>query len=183
MVLAQMICGSSSLLQNFPLLLLEKMAMIMQQAREGDACKIRQYEESCAFYWGTFLPCLEYLYEPYIQLSKYSDSCKSSLLLIESLRIFSVDVLLQYLLNSLGRSIHVEIIIQENLVDFVTCLLWIVPAGSKGRARRILSELAKFQQIQPPSLVSITKAYLAKAKWGLKRLMDINSISELCVAS
>ena len=153
MVLAQMICGSSSLLQDFPVSLLEKMAIIMKQACEGEACKVRQYEESCSTYWGTFLPCLEYLYEPYIQLSKYSSLCKSTLFLIESLRIFSVDVLLHYLLNSLGRSIHVEIIIQENLVDFVTCLLWIVPAGSKGRARRMLCELAKFQQIQPPSLV------------------------------
>ena len=183
MVLAQMICGSSYLLQGFPVSLLEKMAIIMKQACEGNALKIQQYEESNGFSWGTFLPCVGYLYEPYVELPDNNFSCQSSVSLIETLRIYSVDVLLQYLINSLGRRFHVEIIVQEKLADFVTCLPWILPSGSKERASELLRILAKFQQIQPPSLVSITKAYLAKAKWGLMRLMNMNSISELSIVS
>jgi len=170
-ILAQLVIGSKELLSGFPMPLLEKMAALMRSVCEGDAHAVLQYEERSSFYWGTFSPCLQFLYE---RQEKETDKNLIDL----KFNIISVKVLLQYLISSMGRSIHVDIVLKESLIDFIITLPWILPDCCKEKASFVIMEVGKFHQIQPPSLASIAKAHLA-SRWGLERLMKTDSISEL----
>ena len=175
-VFAQIVCGSSHLLQSLPQSTLERMKALICEVCAVDPSVIRKYETEQEFYWETFVDCIQYLYVP---TQSAGDLTPSSL--IKELRHHSFDMLLHYLQNTLGRSIHVEIIIKENLLDYITALPWIVPVCFKERANCVLKEILNFQPIQPPSLSSIAKASLAKSKFGLRNLMEATTISEFAV--
>ena len=160
--------------------LLLKMLTLMDQACDVDPNKVQEYEKRHGIIWGTFLPCIEYLYEPHTMLFNAASSEDSLIPLIETLRSRAIDVLLQHLQNSLGRREHMEVLIPEDILDYITLLPWILPQNCFNNIKFVHNEIAKFQQIQPPLLISIAKATLAKSTWGLQRLMNMNSISDLC---
>ena len=162
--------GSSQSLHGFPIPLLEKMAALMKKVCDGDCQAVLRYEESSHFYWGTFSPSLQFLYK--------RQEITDKILIDLKFNINPVKVLLQYLISSMGRSIHVDIVLKELLIDFVITLPWILPTCCKEKASQVVTEVGKFHQIQPPSLASISKAHLA-SRWGLEKLMEMNSISEL----
>ena len=174
--LAQMISGSANLLQTFPLSSLERIKKLMNQVCTFHPAQIRAYETSQHYYWETFSACVQYLYVPNL---KISSEANIYITLIKELGLHSVEVLLLYLQNALGRKIHVDIIINEGLLDFIVALPWVVPECYEERAKCVVREIAKFQSIHPPPLTVIAKAKLAKSTWGLKKLMEIHSISEL----
>jgi len=170
--LAQIILGSPHLLQDFPDSLVEKMTSLMELGCQADSGIVQRYEIEKYLFWGTFIPCIEYLYNPQGTVSD------SKILVLQSC---SVRTLLCFLRNCLGRKIHVDLVISEKLTDFVTCLPWILPDEYRDMAKVVLREMAGHIQVQPPTLVCACQAVLAKSCWGLNKLTSMTSISELCV--
>ena len=81
-------------------------------------------------------------------------------------------------------SIHFELIgeyertnfISQGLVDYVVCLPWLMSAGSKSyeRARVLVSYLSEEMVLQPPSLINIARAKLAKMHFGLRKVLEFS---------
>jgi len=74
-----------------------------------------------------------------------------------------------------------EILIQEELVDYVVCMPWYVPPGShaQNRARELVSYLGQTMQLQPPRLVTMVRAKLAALHFGLEKVLRTTSIHAL----
>ena len=178
-VLSQMICGSTSLLQTFPFKTLKIMVSLMDIVCSYDPEEIRTYEINQGFVWGTFLPYLTFLYTPDPDVYITSCGAESSPSLIVKLRHQACNVLLLCLQNTLGRQNHVDTLVEEDLLDFLVAMIWNISPESQEIAKKVYKEVAKFQQIQPPSLCSLAKAKLAKTKWGLKKMRDMKSVSHL----
>ena len=138
---------------------------------------LRCYEEKVRVVWGTFLPFVQFLYEPattkrleFIN-SEYDE-------LGRNVHISCCNVLLHGLENALGRELHLEILVKEGLLDYTMCLPAVLPGECQPRARSLVNELGKHRQLQPPSLCTLAKAHIAKAFCGLQPVMEMNSIGE-----
>ncbi len=127
--------------------------------------------------WGTFLPYIQYLYDPTDVPISTND--EQLLCLISELSDISVKVLLHALHNALGRESHVKILIEEGLMDYLVALMWHVSGSSRVLLRECLKDISKVTVIKPPSLCSLAKAKLARDSLGLKRVMDMTSVSDL----
>ena len=143
----------------------------MKKVLTYDPDTIREYEISQGLVWGTFLPYISFLYAPRPEGISISGTLK-----ISNLHHCACNVLLHCLENTLGRESHVAIVIEEGLLDYLVALTWIVPGE---RIKNVVREVAKFRQLQPPSLTSLAKAKLAKSQWGLTKLIEVQTISQL----
>ncbi len=179
--IAQMILGSSHLLSMLPISTLQSVKKLLRRVCELNPEDIRQYELKRKLYWETFVACVQYLYEPSIVIPNIdsSDDSSDDATFFNELLQDSIEVLLIYLQSSLGRLIHVNIVNSEGLIDYVTALPWSIPKCFERKVYAVIREVAKEQVIQPPSLASIAKAKLAKNKFGLRKIMDVHSTSEL----
>ena len=172
-----MIIRSSQHLVLFPVSLLRKILALMQSVCATNPRDIRAYEIQEGLVWGTFLPYVQYLYDPIDMAISTED--EQLLSLITELRDFSVKVLLHALHNALGRQSHVKILIEEGLMDYLVALMWHVPDSSRSLLKECLKDISKLVVIRPPSLCSLAKAKLARESLGLKKVMDIASVSDL----
>ncbi len=171
-----MICGSPEFMLGLPLHSLRSMTSLMKKVLTYDPVTIRNYEINQGLVWGTFLPYMTFLYTP--SSVDFNRASENSSLIID-LHSCAFDILLHCLENALGRKEHVDILIEEELVDFMVVLTWTFSSDSHKRALNIYKEVSNFHQIQPPSLSSIAKAELAKYKYGLKKMRNMKSISHL----
>jgi len=70
--------------------------------------------------------------------------------------------------------------VEENLLEFLMAMSGsIICPESEEKVCDVRRVVSKFRQLQPPSLVSLAKAKLAKLKWGLKTMREMHSISHL----
>ena len=148
----------------------------MQSVCTTDPRDIRKYEIQEGLVWGTFLPYMQYLYDPEGPLLTRDKSVSS---IITELQDLSVKVLLHALHNALGRESHVKILIEEGLLDYLVALMWHISDSSRVFLRNCLKDISKLTNIGPPLLCSLAKARLAKDSLGLKKVMDMASISDL----
>lgn len=77
-----------------------------------------------------------------------------------------------------------DVLVHEGLVDYIVCMPWNVPQESRvqQRTKELVAFLSQHMQLQPPSLVSVTKARLASLHFGLDRVLNTLSIHHLlCV--
>ena len=137
--------------------------------------EIRQYDSAV---WGTFLPYLRYLYKPSLRsaVAEYSESDEGDIR--TKLHVSCCNVLLHGLESTLGKDIHLEVLLNEGLLDYTMCLLAVLPGECQPRARSLVNELGKHRQLQPPSLCTLAKAHIAKTFCGLQPVMEMNSIGE-----
>ena len=144
--------------------------------------EIRRYEEKVTLAWGTFLPFVQFLYKPLPNIDDQDTKKDSEFNNVDNLRcklhISCCNVLLHGLENSLGRELHLEVLVKEGLLDYAMCLPAVLPGECQPRARSLVNELSKHRQLQPPSLCTLAKAHIAKAFCGLQSVMEINSIRE-----
>ena len=167
-----MVSCSPQLLANFPPPLLGKMLTLLETVSAMDPAIIRQYEESTYIVWGTFAHCVQCLYEPNHTPLTIPVADLEHASMIDSLRSKSQNVLLLHLHSCLGRKDHVEVLIKEDLFDFVTLLPWIVSRHLQKKASLVVQELSKFHQIEPASLATLSMATLAKTRWGLHQALQ-----------
>ena len=74
-----------------------------------------------------------------------------------------------------------EIFVQEGLLDYTVSMPWIFPHNwpERAAAHRLVSFLGQHMQLQPPSLLNLTKARLASMHFGLEKVLGTLSIHEL----
>lgn len=178
-VLAHVVISSKDLLKGFPSTLLERMADLMKLASEVDARIVQQYEENDGIVWGTFLHCVQCLYEPLHSLPSPNYGTSSEIQLLLTLQEHATNVLLQYLLICLGRQEHIQVIMDEDIYDYVSLLPWVLPQVFQEKALCICKEMNKFKPIHPAPLVTMAKAYFAKYFCGLHKIMNADLISQL----
>ena len=87
-----------------------------------------------------------------------------------------------FALQAATRSdVNRQLLIEEGLMDYVLCLPWSVPKESKAeeRAIELVSCLRRKMQLQPPTLVNLTKARLASMFFGLEKVRTTGSFRHL----
>ncbi len=120
------------------------------------------------YIWTTFVPYVKLLYLP---------SSSSS-----GLDMLSLQTILLSLQNMLGRENQIKILLREGLEDFITCSPSYVPESLKPQAREMVQILGSGMDIQPPKLVNLAKAKLAKMYFGLERVMN-TEVRDLIIIS
>lgn len=98
---------------------------------------------------------------------------------IESLQQASLEIILYFLHTKVTRDYHCNVLVEEDLIDFVTCLPWYMTGSSKQKAQDIVAELRTHIRLQPPRLINLARAVLAKMHFGLEKVIKVNSPIEL----
>lgn len=98
---------------------------------------------------------------------------------VESLKQASLSMVLFFLHTKISRECHCKVLLEEDLVDFVTCLPWHVDAASRERAEQVVWELNSHIKLQPPRLFNLSRAVLAREHFGLEVVVKVNSPMEL----
>jgi hypothetical protein len=154
--------------------MLDLMSSLLETVPPAD---LRRYEEKVRVVWGTFLPFIQFLYQPVTKKGlELSDRVSNEMR--HNVHIHCCNVLLHGLENALGRQLHLEILVKEGLLAYILCLPAVLPGECQPRARSLVNELGKHRQLQPPSLCTLAKAHIAKTFCGLQPVMEMNSIRE-----
>ena len=170
-----MILGSAQYLLHFPESLLQKVIVLMERICNTNPVAIRAYEIKDGLEWETCMPFVNYLYSPVKESVKYSKS------LFMKLHHLGTEVLLHALQTAVGRNTRLKTIIREGLLDYIVVLPWHMPESSRGRARDLVQDVGKSIRIELPSLCSLAKAKLAKESLGLKKVLEMESVTDLCL--
>ena len=82
--------------------------------------------------------------------------------------------------NVLQCQITREIFVQEGLMDYMVSVPWFYPSQWQERenAQQLVTFLGQKLQLQPPSLLNLTKAHLAATCFGLDKVLRIESLHE-----
>ena len=125
--------------------------------------QIREAEIKHWYVWQTFMPYVKLAYVPDPTHHQLTTSD------LRTTQILSLQLIIFSLQNMLGRPKHREVLVQESLLDYITCMPWFVPQPLKQQAKDLVAMLANFPDVnmQPPQLLSIAKASLAKSCPGL----------------
>ena len=117
-------------------------------------------------------------FTPYIKLFHIPDTPQPEMM--RKLQLLSQETVIFGLQNMLGRENHREVLVREGLLDYVMCLPSYVPDCLRPRARELVQMLVSCGDLhaQPPRLVSLVKAELAKAHFGLERVVNM-SVGEI----
>ena len=176
MFIAQLALSSPHLLSRDKLqILTTRMETLLQSTTPLD---LMCYEDRARFSWSVFLPYVKLVYAPETPtLDPIISSDPTSLL--AKLRLLSLELILFWLRNTLGRSCHRDILIQEGLSDYLVCLPWYVPEKLKKAACDLLSVFAGNSSISPPRLSILARAKLAKVRFGLEKVLRVVSAREL----
>ena len=86
--------------------------------------------------------------------------------------MLSLRTILLSLQNMLGRADHREVLLKEGLEDYVVCMPTHVPLSLREQAKelvRIIGHIA----LQPPRLVHLAKAKLAKMHFGMQTIIQM----------
>lgn len=84
-----------------------------------------------------------------------------------------------FLHTKIARECHCKVLLEEGLVDFVTCLPWHMAAASQERAGQVVWELNSHLKLQPPRLFNLAGAVLAREHFGLEKVVRLHSPMEL----
>ena len=131
--------------------------------------QIREAEIKHWYVWQTFMP--------YVKLAFIPDTVEPLTNDFRTMQSLSLQLTIFSLQNMLGRSKHREVLLQEQLLDYVVCMPWFVPQHLRQQAKDLVLMLATFPEVnmQPPSLLSITKASLARAHLGLEKVVKLSA--------
>ncbi len=93
------------------------------------------------------------------------------------LHTLSLHTALLSLQNMLGRDFHREVLVKESLEDFVTCMPAYLPPGPlRSQAEELVQVVGGgVLQLQPPKLINLVKAKLAKIHFGLPQVLNMTA--------
>ena len=71
-------------------------------------------------------------------------------------------------------------LLKSELLNYIVCLPWVLADGSEAqrRAQALVASLAEEMELQPPPLLTLSRAKLAKIHFGLKKAMTM-SVQEM----
>ena len=130
--------------------------------------RITEYEIVDTYLWATFLPYIKLAYLP-------NTPCCEPVLLSKTQDMGLLTIIIA-LHSMLDREVHREVLVREGLVDFLTCMPWYTtgPAEEKEKARTLVRmvQQAPDMKLQPPSLLNMAKACVAKHYCGLPTVVE-----------
>jgi len=143
---------------------------------------IQQMEAKYEYIWSTIVPFVNLAYFPYLN-PKYipthfnSDERQTT----KQLQLLCIEAGVFSLQNMLSGNQVREILVQEELVDYIVCMPWYIPPGSRAqkRAHELVSCLRQTMQLQPPRLVAMVRAKLAALHFGLEKVLRTISVHAL----
>ena len=180
MLFAQLATSSShSLQREQSLKLCDFVKGFLEKAEYGE---IREHEVKVGFVWSTVAPYVRLAYSPDRTCSSAmrTDMHSSDAETTRKLQELCVEAGIFSLQNMLSGAPAREILVEEGLVEYVTCLPWCTLPGSRAqeRAADLVSALRQKMQLHPPRLGTLTRAKLAAWHFGLERVQAI-SVHEL----
>ena len=147
----------------------------MSAMLETSPTEISQFEEKDGTVWPTVLPYMRFVYTP-LKTNTLTEKAHTGNL--DHLHVQCCNVLLHGLETVLCREVHLEVLIDEGLLDYCMCLPAVLPKECMPGAKSLVNELRKHRQLQPVSLCTLAKAHLAKSFCGLDAVMEMHSIGE-----
>jgi len=139
-------------------------------------------EDKNSFFWFTVLPHMMLAYCPPLPAYNVTKAlhpramARNLHLCCVELGVLSLQIMLQ------GER-HQKVLMEEGLVDFVTCMPWYLPKETAAHARacQLTMSLRPILR-QPPSLLNIARAKLATTCFGLDCVMK-KSVRELLLTA
>ena len=146
--------------------------------------QIHSYERERDYYWATATPSVKLAYFPKCN-PHWSfcgpDRADDDTTFLRELEEMCIEMGVFSLQSMLLSDKTRDILAAESLVDYITCLPWHLPPDTKAhrRACELRVSLSQKMQLQPPSLVNLTKAKLAATHCGLEKILKANSLHEI----
>ena len=136
--------------------------------RVAEPQQIREYETKFGYLWATFLPYIKLAYLP-------NTPCCEPVLLSKTQDMGLLTIIIA-LHSMLDREVHREVLVREGLVDFLTCMPWYTTGPAEERARALVRMIqqAPDMKLQPPSLMNMAKACVAKHYCGLPTVVQLS---------
>ena len=163
--------ASASLLLLTPKHISKILDFISDFIKTADYTEVRQQEFENGYIWSTLIPFVKLVYQPCLDCSTDGSQKTLQELCIEA-GVFSLQ-------NMLSCEASREVLIQEGLVEYVTCMPWYTPRVVRKRAEQLVSMLGKKIQLQPPRLGVMTRAKLATLHFGFEKVFQAVSVHEL----
>ena len=113
--------------------------------------------------WSTFIPYIKLVYLPEPQGNG----------LMGQLHMLSLQTILLSLQNMLSRENHKVVLHNEGLEDYITCISSYVPESLMAEAKELVKIVGHDTYLQPPKLINLVKAKLAKIHFGLVDVMNM----------
>ena len=185
MFFAQLATSSPHLLQPEQM---TKLYNFMKDFLEkADYGEIREHEIKNGYIWSTMVPFVKLAYFPYsipnrtCSSATRTDMHSSDAETTRKLQELCVEAGIFSLQNMLSGAPAREILVEEGLVEYVTCLPWCTLPGSRAqeRAADLVSALRQKMQLHPPRLGTLTRAKLAAWHFGLEKVLQAISVHEL----
>lgn len=168
MFLAQVVLSSPQLIPTeFQRTILDFMETFLKVATYQ---AVREMEVKQQYLWSTLHPYVRPIYLPDPPQLASNEAARK-------LHVLSLQTILLGLQNMLGRDDHREVLCKEGLEDYITCMPTHVPVSLQEQAKelvRIVGHIA----LQPPRLVHLAKARLAKMHFGMQTIIQM-SVGEI----
>lgn len=184
MFFSQMVCSSCDRLSVTQKQLIR--GFIQSFLNEATHQEIREHEVKSGYIWSTLVPFAKLAFTPsnprrMIPNQTQDDPEPKDEDRKPTLEMLCAEAGVFSLQNVLSGNEGRDILIAEGLLDYVTCLPWNIPEGSKAhvRAKQLVSHLSVEMQLQPPSLVTMVKAKLAVMHFGLVKVVETRSVHQL----
>ena len=134
----------------------------------ADPERITEYEIVESYLWNSFLPYIKLAYLP-------NTPCCEPVLLSKTQDMGLLTIIIA-LHSMLDREVHREVLVREGLVDFLTCMPWYTTGPAEERARALVRmvQQAPDMKLQPPSLLNLAKACVAKHYCGLPTVVQLS---------
>ena len=158
--------------------------------KEATPKEIRDHEVKNGYKWSTVIPFVKLAYYPRFNrefsMAVHRDATSMSsqddvTVDLNMLAVHCVEMGVFSMQNVLYDEEIRDVLVREGLVDYIVCMPWNVPQESRlqQRARELVVFLSQHMQLQPPSLVNVTKARLASLHFGLDRVLNTLSVHQL----
>ena len=136
----------------------------------ANADELREAEKEEWYIWQTFLPYIKLFYLPDLPSLLPDKEEEQRIQENSQLTIFVA------LENMLGCENHREFLKHEGLLDYITCLPWHKAGSLHERAKVLVNMIQQVPdvQLQPPSLLNMTKAVIARYYCGLEKVLQLN---------
>lgn len=131
---------------------------------------IQEGEVKHWYVWSTFIPYIKLIYLPVPRLQQPEPQEND---IMWKLHMLSLQTILLSLQNMLSRDNHREVLLTEGLEDYITCIPSYLPESLRDQAKELVQIVGAGTQLQPPKLVHLVKAKLAKVHFGLDRIVTM----------
>lgn len=155
---------------------------------EATPKEIRDHEVKNGYKWSTVTPFVKVAYYPYQNRSLSMDIHKDTVSDLDNdaanlkmLAVHCIEMGVFSMQNVLHDEEIRDVLEREGLIDYIICMPWNVPQEGRvqQRAKELVVFLSQHRQLQPPSLINMTKARLAALHFGLDKVLSTYSVHEL----